>query len=123
MISQKRCNCLIAYVFLTLLWSVSDTFCGIVSKVGPHCRVAGQRRSPQMEGDLMLRKIDSIEIQNAILKSLNEKRVSKQAVTSCSPMFEWDSSLAEVAQQWADQCALVEYTNNSSSRVPTRYLF
>ena len=53
-------------------------------------------------------------------RSLNQKRVSDRAVTSCPPIFEWDSSLAEVAQQWADQCALVEYNNNSSARIPSR---
>ena len=92
----------------------------VLPKVGPHCLVPGHKRSPQFEGDLLLREIDSKELQKKILKSLNEKRVSERAVTSCPPVFEWDNSLAEVAQQWADQCALVEYNNNSSSRIPSR---
>ena len=54
------------------------------------------------------------------LKSLNDKRVSERSITSCPPVFEWDSSLAQIAQQWADQCALVEYNNNSSTRIPSR---
>ena len=61
-----------------------------------------------------------LELQNKLLQSLNAKRVSERAVTSCPPVFEWDSSLAEIAQQWADQCALVEYNSNSSTRIPSR---
>ena len=105
---------------LVLVLTVSKTSGKIIPKVGPHCLVSGHRRSPQFEGDLLLREIESKELQEKLLKSLNEKRVAERAVTSCSPIFEWDSSLAEVAQQWADQCALVEYNNNSSSRIPSR---
>lgn len=117
---KKLCNFLVVYISITLILNVSETVSRTVSKVGPHCLVSGHRRSPQFEGDLLLRKIDSVDLQNKLLKSLNDKRVSEQAVTSCSPIFEWDSSLAEVAQKWADQCALVEYNNNSTSGVPSR---
>ena len=106
--------------FLVVLLIVSEIGAKSVSKVGPHCLVSGHRRSPQFEGDLLLREIDSKELQNKLLRSLNQKRVSDRAVTSCPPIFEWDSSLADVAQQWADQCALVEYNNNSSARIPSR---
>ena len=114
-------NFLFVCILINLIIDVSQTVGGpTVPKVGPHCLMSGHRRSPQIEGDLLLRKIDSIEYQNKLLKSLNEKRVLERAVTSCSPIFEWDTSLAEVAQQWADQCALVEYDNNSTSRLPSR---
>ena len=105
---------------LALVLNVSEISSKNVPSVGPHCLVPGHRRSPQFEGDLLLREIDSEELQNKLLKSLNEKRVSEKSITSCPPIFEWDSSLAEIAQQWADQCALVEYNNNSSSRIPSR---
>ena len=118
-------NICISYIFLlyaliTLVLSVSGTSAKNVPSVGPHCLVPGHRRSPQFEGDLLLREIDSKELQNKLLKSLNEKRVSERSITSCPPVFEWDSALAEIAQQWADQCALVEYNNNSSRRIPSR---
>ena len=103
-----------------LVLNVSETSAKKVPSVGPHCLVPGHRRSPQFEGDLLLREIDSKELQNKLLKSLNEKRVSERSITSCPPVFEWDSSLAQIAQQWADQCALVEYNNNSSTRIPSR---
>ena len=113
--------------FLTLLYAVSafvfiisETSSKTVPNVGPHCLVSGHRRSPQFEGDLLLREIDSKALQDKLLQSLNQKRVSERAVTSCPPLFEWDTSLAEIAQQWADQCALVEYNSNSSSRIPLR---
>ena len=108
------------YGLITLVLNVSETSAKNVPSVGPHCLVPGHRRSPQFEGDLLLREIDSKELQNKLLKSLNEKRVSERSITSCPPVFEWDSSLAQIAQQWADQCALVEYNNNSSSRIPLR---
>ena len=108
-------NALVASVL-----NVSETSAKNVPSVGPHCLVPGHRRSPQFEGDLLLREIDSKELQNKLLKSLNEKRVSERSITSCPPVFEWDSSLAQIAQQWADQCALVEYNNNSSTRIPSR---
>ena len=117
---KKLCNFVVLYISITLIFNVSETVGRTVSKVGPHCLVSGHRRSPQFEGDLLMRKIDSIDLQNKLLKRLNDKRVSERAMSSCSPIFEWDSSLAEVAQQWADQCALVEYNNNSTSRVPSR---
>ena len=105
---------------VALVLNVSETSGKNVPSVGPHCLVPGHRRSPQFEGDLLLREIDSKELQNKLLKSLNEKRVSERSITSCPPVFEWDSSLAQIAQQWADQCALVEYNNNSSTRIPSR---
>ena len=105
---------------VALVLNVSETSAKNVPSVGPHCLVPGHRRSPQFEGDLLLREIDSKELQNKLLKSLNEKRVSERSITSCPPVFEWDSSLAQIAQQWADQCALVEYNNNSSTRIPSR---
>ena len=108
------------YALVALVLNVSETSAKNVPSVGPHCLVPGHRRSPQFEGDLLLREIDSKELQNKLLKSLNEKRVSERSITSCPPVFEWDSSLAQIAQQWADQCALVEYNNNSSTRIPSR---
>ena len=108
------------YTVSVLVFSISETSGKTVPNVGPHCLLSGPRRSPQFEGDLLLREIDSKELQNKLLQSLNAKRVSERAVTSCPPVFEWDSSLAEIAQQWADQCALVEYNSNSSTRIPSR---
>ena len=48
---------------------------------------------------------------------LDEKRVS-HAFDTCVPLFRWDDGLAEIAQAWADQCALVEY--NGSGKSPKR---
>ena len=110
----------LSYAVLAFVLNVSETSAKNVPSVGPHCLVPGHRRSPQFEGDLLLREIDSKELQNKLLKSLNEKRVSERSITSCPPIFEWDSSLAQIAQQWADQCALVEYNNNSTGRIPSR---
>ena len=121
--AQKICHRLITCTLITAINSVLQGDGANVPKIGPHCLVAGHRRSPDIEGTLLLRKIDSVDSQNEILRILNDKRISERAVTTCSPIFEWDSALAEVAQQWADKCALVEYSNNSSGPIPARYTF
>ena len=121
MIRRMLSNLLaLLYTVSVCVLCISETSGKTVPNVGPHCLVSGHRRSPQFEGDLLLREIDSKALQDKLLQSLNQKRVSERAVTSCPPLFEWDTSLAEIAQQWADQCALVEYNSNSSSRIPLR---
>ena len=35
---------------------------------------------------------------------------------SCLPPLEWDDELAEVAQVWSDQCAMILYPGQSSGR-------
>ena len=60
-----------------------------------------------------------------IIQFLNEKR-KRETFTSCAPLFVWDEDLAATAQEWADQCALVEYEssrrpdNQTGSPVPTK---
>jgi hypothetical protein len=53
------------------------------------------------------------------MSQLDLKRIAHSFGT-CVPLFQWDEDLAEIAQAWADQCALVEYTSSSSHAQPKR---
>ena len=37
---------------------------------------------------------------------------------ACLPPLSWDSELAEVAQVWADQCAMISYPAQGTSGFP-----
>ena len=87
--------------------------------VGPTCPVSGSRMTPStLEGTLLLRGLKhEKEAQNELIEKLDEKRI-EGAFTMCVPLFEWDQDLAEIAQAWADQCALVEYEEKDSPKTP-----
>ena len=77
--------------------------------VGPKCPLPGPSRGFTDSGLLLQRTIqDSSEATDQIVEFLNEKR-KRETFTSCAPLFVWDQDLAAAAQEWADQCALVEY--------------
>ena len=40
---------------------------------------------------------------------------------SCLPPLEWDDGLAEVAQIWSDQCAMILYPGKTDGAPRTRY--
>lgn len=88
----------------------SDDIC-LNCQIGPTCPISGQR-APR-DGTLMLRGMNERsdeERRKRILSLLDQRRIN-EAFTSCVPFFQWDSDLAELAQAWADQCAMVEYSN------------
>ena len=77
--------------------------------VGPRCPVTGPRVFQSSDdGNLLLRKVEDEAVRDDILGILNAKRL-EETFTACSPLFVWDDALAESAQEWADQCAMVEY--------------
>ena len=83
--------------------------------IGPTCPVIGPRLSLQSGGDglLLLRGIQDAPTQDTLMRMLDGKRLAGDAFTSCVPLLQWDQELAEIAQAWADQCALVEYETNA----------
>ena len=57
---------------------------------------------------------------NLILEALNKLRFEAKWRSSdekCRSDLVWDSDLAEAAQVWADQCAMVEYKEATASMV------
>ena len=85
-------------------------------EIGPTCPVRGQRRGLGATGDdlLLLRGIRLDSTKKALLNLLDQKRM-EESISTCVPLFEWDEDLAEIAQAWADQCALVEYDSNAKT--------
>eukprot|EP00095_Tigriopus_kingsejongensis_P004672 maker-scaffold1703_size30640-snap-gene-0.8 protein:Tk04672 transcript:maker-scaffold1703_size30640-snap-gene-0.8-mRNA-1 annotation:"venom allergen 3-like" len=77
-------------------------------ELGPRCPINGPRSIPETEGTLLVRGLKEKSNQEFLLDILDQKRIS-QSFSSCVPLFQWDPDLAQVAQAWADQCALVEY--------------
>ena len=64
-----------------------------------------------------IKGLSDIASQKLILDRLNKRRVEELWKTraDCIPTFTWDDDLAEAAQVWADQCAMVEYNGNATS--------
>ena len=79
--------------------------------ISPTCPIRGLRQplSSINNSLLLLRGIG--EEKKILLKKLDRKRL-RNSFSNCAPLFQWDSDLAELAQAWADKCALVEYNNS-----------
>lgn len=87
-------------------------------QIGPHCPVPGFRNSHGLlspEGTLLLQRGVEDKSKSELLEQLNLK-MAKKTMSSCLPILEWHSGLADIAQAWADQCALVEYSKHRSPR-------
>jgi hypothetical protein len=66
----------------------------------------------------MVPGVDSQSSQTLILDNLNKRRFEAAWGTedeSCTHRLQWDDDLAEAAQVWADQCAMVEYRQTATS--------
>jgi len=76
----------------------------------------GRRLNPDHLGTLILRGISDPKDQNLILSYLNQKNIRQtwSDESECVQIIAWDNELAEVAQAWADQCAMVEYRHEKS---------
>ena len=88
--------------------------------VGPHCPVPGKRGTVPDDGMFLIRGITERKVQRLIVTMLNKKRLN-EAWSRCVPLFTWDPDLASAAQDWADQCALVEYSANQTYIRPGKF--
>ena len=87
-------------------------------QLGPRCPLRGTRAPPQPEGTPLVRGFQGAEdAKRILLKTLDRKRID-DSFTTCVPKLQWDDELADVAQAWADQCALVEYVPTDASPSP-----
>ncbi len=85
----------------------NDSLSCLRCQVGPTCPVRGARGEP--EGTLLIRGPPENRIRDGLISMLNDER-AKKADSGCVPILHWDETLAEMAQAWADQCALVQYS-------------
>ena len=64
--------------------------------------------------------IDEVSDHNLILEILNKRRFEAALEVpdeGCPRGLAWDTDLAEAAQVWADQCAMVEYKDPLASMI------
>jgi hypothetical protein len=77
---------------------------------------SGRRHNPDQTGTLILRGISDPKDRQIILNHLNQENIRKtwSDESDCVQILAWDDDLAEAAQAWADQCAMVEYRKEKS---------
>ena len=105
--------------FLISLQCLTDITLSAVTTLGPKCPLAGQRNLGLLtdgKDEYVQRLVANNDTKQDILDVLNERRL-QESFTACSPLFVWDDELAMSAQEWADQCALVEYESSVPAKL------